>query len=1332
MENQTITTGATPAPVNNQPTDGAPNPFIAKHPFGKKAILALTALLVVGGVGAGVYLNMGTPIQGDPNEPPPSLSAAGGLKGSFVESLQGFLQYEAKDVVAFDAGKAALAAKFGAPGVVKGNAAVNYMTVNADGMTMADFVNNNSPVADKNLSLFLIYSAGQGGLSKGFHSYPVGPFGAATKEIKKDDLSKITLARNSGVVMISKSNGENYGVLDPSVAPTSSVFPTPLLPDDKSGWVLVSGNGKLLDLLGTNKDRVISAWGLKDPTTFEKVDLNTYAFSTYHVAWVNLLPKSAVVDPTPTAVAPKITSVTPKTAEQGQKAITFIVTGTDLGGAKVEFNPAADFQNITGLTVDTTSTSVKFIADIADAATPGLKEIKVTTAKGSVVDKSFEIKAKSDLPLISSITPVVAYPEDKFTLQIVGTNFKDATVLSLSTDLVLEPLNTLKISDDFRTITLDARVTKQAALGFKEIKVTTPKGSVTDKSFEVKAKALKPVITSLSATEGTIGTLVSITVTGENIADINDLRIGNVSVQTAFDDVSGKKLATFTLLDNVPVGSQDLVVVSPTGGTSEAKKFTIKAAAADPLVGKTVLVHYSADAGKTYTSQWFEAKVTKSTSSSFLGMKFTQYDVAYSNKIVKSADGKSYDIGAVGGDTVANVPEANIAVPGDARYFDAEKDLLAVARYGAESGWSVKYNKKNTDGSYAFTYLDDNTSKTTFNINNLYKILGAKTHLTAGETIKAVPAITSISVKEGVKNELIKLDMVGTNLDTVSSLKLGGVVAGLPASQTATTAHFEFFVNSTLTAESQKLEVINPSGSASVDFMVKEKAAVVTPVVGQVASGSTVLVSNAGIGGVCLVDALFGGTVCKGVDMKNINLKQWVKAQVTKVDGTDYTLKVLEGPMNGKEVKIGESGFIAEMKTPSSLKQYQKVIAKGRTDENIFFDAHVLAITEVPWPIKMTAYTYGYDDELVSGKYVAEGKVVTPTVGIDKFFVPLGGEVIDTKSDVGEIVVAAPTPVELSADDAIMADLKNIEIKFKGPEIDAKTGDTKLPFSFSGEKLTRDLYDVNKNGKVAYASISVSLDGVEVGPMVKNGALTGTLNTQSASNIFIRAVDAYAKASAPCASWQEDGNICALSDRYLPTAPGKYDIYASTTTPRVITISGTDKAKHEMKIALYSGTNENRKWLKDYIFDYQHGVAKLEIQSFSSEYSCEQFKFNCDGIANTLVDVIIKNTGTFIIPESERIDYTLKSFNNLNKEIASYNVKVFNKLNKELAGYNVNGASMPFPEPGKSVTVTVNVGTGPYYGTHTQQEMTISKVALFKGLNPAPLSESSTKVAPVK
>lgn len=388
MENQTITAGATPAPVNNQPTDGAPNPF-------KKVILALTALLVVGGVGAGVYLNMGTPAQGDPNEPPPSLSAAGGLKGSFVESLQGFLQYEAKDVVAFDAGKAALATKFGAPGVVKGNAAVNYMTVNADGMTMADFVNNNSPVADKNLSLFLIYSAGQGGLSKGFHSYPVGPFGAATKEIKKDDLSKITLARNSGVVMISKSNGENYGVLDPSVAPTSSVFPTPLLPDDKSGWVLVSGNGKLLDLLGTNKDRVISAWGLKDPTTFEKVDLNTYAFSTYHVAWVNLLPKSAVTDPTPTAVAPKITSVTPKTAEQGQKAVTFIVTGTDLGGAKVEFSPAADFQNITGLTVDTTSTSVKFIADIADVATVDFKEIKVTTAKGSVTDKSFKVTAKA-------------------------------------------------------------------------------------------------------------------------------------------------------------------------------------------------------------------------------------------------------------------------------------------------------------------------------------------------------------------------------------------------------------------------------------------------------------------------------------------------------------------------------------------------------------------------------------------------------------------------------------------------------------------------------------------------------------------------------------------------------------------------------------------------------------------------------------------------------------------------------------------------------------------------------------------------------------------------
>lgn len=726
MENQNITTGATPAPVNNQPTDGAPNPF-------KKAILALTALLVVGGVGAGVYLNMGTPIQGDPNEPPPSLSAAGGLKGSFVESLQGFLQYEAKDVVAFDAGKAALAAKFGAPGVVKGNAAVNYMTVNADGMTMADFVNNNSPVADKNLSLFLIYSAGQGGLSKGFHSYPVGPFGAATKEIKKDDLSKITLARNSGVVMISKSNGENYGVLDPSVAPTSSVFPTPLLPDDKSGWVLVSGNGKLLDLLGTNKDRVISAWGLKDPTTFEKVDLNTYAFSTYHVAWVNLLPKSAVTDPTPTAVAPKIATVSPGSITEGEVGTLIAVTGTDLKNVnKVEFKEAD--VSVNPATVTVTDTKITFKVSSASQSV-GMKTLTLTAKDGSSVTSKdkFQVVSKTK---ITSVSPTSLMQGQKSAvITINGTNLTSATV-QLAPDANFSFIGNPTTNATGTATNLTVDVADAAVKGAVAITVTTSSGSATDSTLMIVEKgSTSPVITKVEPSFGTQGdnakeiTLTGTNLLGATVTSAQDMTIVSQTAATATSLAFKVNIAA-----NALAGINKSITITKAGLTPVVdKSFEIKAlppqgpAAGTAVVGSEVLALAPAVDGPagypgTYNGseyQWVKGKIQNIGS---------LYDV------VLSEGAKTGKLVYLGKDHVAAL--ATPTVP-----LVVGQKVIAKSRLATQNTfWSATITK--VDGAnYTYGYDDETNKPEVRTIDNFFVPLSGVTIVTP-----VTPPSTALSI----------------------------------------------------------------------------------------------------------------------------------------------------------------------------------------------------------------------------------------------------------------------------------------------------------------------------------------------------------------------------------------------------------------------------------------------------------------------------------------------------------------------------------------------------------------------------------------------------------
>lgn len=631
--------------MENQITQTAPE----SSPF-KKAILTLAALLVVGGVGATMYLNMGaSPAKGDPNEPPPSLSTAGGLKGAFVESSQGFLEYEDADLAEFAKIKLDLSTRYGTPGAVKENGTINYMTVNADNLTMADFVKNNDPMVKGNRALFIVYSAGQGGLSKGFHTYPAGPFGTATTETKKDDLSKIKLARNSGVIMISRVKGENYGVLDPSVAPTSSSFPSPLLLDNESGWILVSGNGKLADLIGTSKDRVISAWGLKDPVTFEKVDMNTYAFSTYHVAWLNLLPKSTATD----TVAPKITSVAPKFATQGDKDVSIALYGSDLVGGKVEFNPAADFVNFKNQTTMETQgkvVGIKFLADISDTATPGLKEIKVTTTNGSVVDKSFEVKAKPAVnPLIGQTVlahynfpgtlatvqwfeaKVTAVKDSRYSYTFVNKIVSSIDGKAFDIDPAVTP--GASIVDDFETniaVPADAPYLEGEKDLYIIVKYKTTSGywnarlnsKNTDGTYNITYlndgntdvvpltkmykplgekinlgpekvgtnKASAPKITNLRLKEGVSGELVTFLIEGKNLGTVTTLSLGGLEIGGApLVSVADDQIQVkFIINTNIPLGPQDLAVTSPAG--SDKATFNIKKKV--PLIITTGLGDY--------------------------------------------------------------------------------------------------------------------------------------------------------------------------------------------------------------------------------------------------------------------------------------------------------------------------------------------------------------------------------------------------------------------------------------------------------------------------------------------------------------------------------------------------------------------------------------------------------------------------------------------------------------------------------------------------------------------------------------------------------------------
>lgn len=119
--------------------------------------------------------------------------------------------------------------------------------------------------------------------------------------------------------------------------------------------------------------------------TFTALDKDSKVIATFKIP----------TDPAGTgSTKPVITSISPKSATQSQKDVNFNINGSNLKDAKVEFSPASEFTITQNATVNINNDVIVLKATIADNATLGLKEIKVTTNAGSVVDKTFEIKAK--------------------------------------------------------------------------------------------------------------------------------------------------------------------------------------------------------------------------------------------------------------------------------------------------------------------------------------------------------------------------------------------------------------------------------------------------------------------------------------------------------------------------------------------------------------------------------------------------------------------------------------------------------------------------------------------------------------------------------------------------------------------------------------------------------------------------------------------------------------------------------------------------------------------------------------------------------------------------
>lgn len=131
---------------------------------------------------------------------------------------------------------------------------------------------------------------------KGYLMYPVNIFGSGKVALLEQKIPKnrgIALYNEMSAISISDSP-----ILRPPTAKPSNATTSAPLADNESGWVLMaSKEAKLSDFVAPFKDRVISAFALTSKDKFEKVDVSSYVFGKYSLAWIRLGVKGAPLTP---------------------------------------------------------------------------------------------------------------------------------------------------------------------------------------------------------------------------------------------------------------------------------------------------------------------------------------------------------------------------------------------------------------------------------------------------------------------------------------------------------------------------------------------------------------------------------------------------------------------------------------------------------------------------------------------------------------------------------------------------------------------------------------------------------------------------------------------------------------------------------------------------------------------------------------------------------------------------------------------------------------------------------------------------------------------------
>ena len=274
-----------------------------------------------------------------------------------------------------------------------------------------------------------------------------------------------------------------------------------------------------------------------------------------------------------TATPPTLTSVSPNSGNQGEQVNVTLTGSNFLSGATISAGAGITVGSVSVVN----STSITAIFTIGSAATPGARNVTVSTSAGTSNAQVFTVNEPAPpAPTLTSVSPNSGNQGEQVNVTLTGSNFLSGATISAGAGITVGSVSVVNST----SITAIFTIGSAATPGARNVTVSTSAGTSNNVVFTVNTPSNPvPLITTLSPSSGIQGTGPNITISGSGFISTSQVSISGLGIQISnVSVVSATSItARLTIASNAATGVRQVTVSNPTpgGGTSNSVNFTV-------------------------------------------------------------------------------------------------------------------------------------------------------------------------------------------------------------------------------------------------------------------------------------------------------------------------------------------------------------------------------------------------------------------------------------------------------------------------------------------------------------------------------------------------------------------------------------------------------------------------------------------------------------------------------------------------------------------------------------------------------------------------------------